>query len=157
MCSRSPAGCVLRVVGGGLAIDAPSSDWLLLCTTLTALFLGFAKRRHEMTLLGEHAVAHRHVLGDYSPRVLDLILGIVTTAAAMSYALYTVDDETVHKFRTRALLFTFPFVLYGLLRYLYLVYERDRGGDPSHTLLTDVPTIANLCLWALVVGFILYR
>jgi 4-hydroxybenzoate polyprenyltransferase len=150
------SGFVLRVVGGGLAIHVLVSHWLLLCTTLLALFLGFSKRRQELLLLGQQAEAHRQVLEEYNPRFLDMMIGIVTACTVMSYALYTVSQGTVQKFHTRGLLLTFPFVLYGIFRYLYLVYHKDQGGDPTQTLLTDKPLLINLCLWALSAGVILY-
>ena len=149
-------GFVLRVVGGGVAIGVPLSDWLLICTTLLALFLGFSKRRHELTILGHDAASHRQVLSDYSRSFLDMMIGVVTASTVMSYALYTVSEETVRKFHTRALLLTLPFVLYGIFRYLYLVYHRSEGGDPTQTLLSDRPTLVNLVLWAAVATSIIY-
>jgi hypothetical protein len=134
----------------------PISDWLLICTTLLALFLGFSKRRHELAILGEGAVSHRQVLNEYSPTFLDMMIGVVTACTVISYALYTVSEETVRKFHTRALLLTLPFVLYGIFRYLYLVYHRTEGGDPTQTLLKDRPTLINLGLWAVVATFIIY-
>jgi 4-hydroxybenzoate polyprenyltransferase len=149
-------GFVLRVVGGGVAIGVPLSDWLLICTTLLALFLGFSKRRHELDVLGEAAASHRQVLSEYSRGFLDMMIGVVTASTVMSYALYTVSEETVRKFHTRALLLTLPFVLYGIFRYLYLVYQKREGGDPTQTLLSDRPTLVNLLLWAAVATIIIY-
>src|SRR5262245_44329885 len=150
------SGFVLRVLAGGLAIAVPVSDWLLICTTLLALFLAFSKRRHELTVLGEEAAAHRQVLGEYSRGFLDMMIAVVTASTVMSYALYTVSEETVRKFQTRSLILTLPFVLYGIFRYLYLVYQRNEGGDPTQTLLSDRPTVINLCLWAAAAAIIVY-
>ena len=150
------SGFLLRVAGGAIAIQIEMSHWLLLCTTLLALFLGFSKRRHELVLLGDAAVNHRQVLGDYSTHFLDMMIGIVTASTVMSYAFYTVSEETVNRFQTEALLFTVPFVLYGIFRYLYLIYHRNQGGNPAHDLLADPHIIVNLCLWAAVTGVILY-
>jgi len=150
------SGFVFRVVGGAVATQVEISHWLLLCTTLLALFLGFSKRRHELVLLGEEAEAHRQVLGEYNPHFLDMMIGVVTASTVMSYALYTVSEETVRKFHTQGLLLTLPFVLYGIFRYLYLVYHKDQGGDPTQILLTDKPLVINLCLWVLTAGEILY-
>ena len=150
------AGFVLRVMGGAVAIEVDMNHWLLLCTTLLSLSLGFCKRRHELGLLEEKAGAHRHVLGEYSPRFLDMMISIVTTSTVMSYALYIVSESTVHTFHTRGLLLTLPFVLYGVCRYLYLVYHKDQGGEPSECLLTDGPLLINLCLWALTARVILF-
>jgi 4-hydroxybenzoate polyprenyltransferase len=150
------AGFVLRVVGGAAAVQVEISHWLLVCTTLLALFLGFCKRRHELLSLGTAADRHRQVLTEYDPRFLDMMIGIVTAATVMSYALYTVSEETVRKFQTDGLLATLPFVLYGIFRYLYLVYHKELGGDPTQQLLTDKPLLLNLGLWTLAVGVILY-
>ena len=146
------SGFVLRVVAGGVAIDVEISRWILICTTLLALFLSFAKRRHELLLLGSEATNHRRVLEEYDPHYLDMMIGIVTSATVMSYALYTVSEETVRRFHTGGLVFTLPFVLYGIFRYLYLVYHKNNGADPTQSLLSDWPMIINLCLWALTVG-----
>ena len=150
------SGFVLRVVGGAVAIDVEISHWLILCTILLALFLGFTKRRHELVFLGKEATNHRRVLAQYNIHFLDMMIGVATASTLMSYALYTVSQETVRKFHTEALILTLPFVLYGIFRYLYLVYHEDRGGDPTRTLLRDWPTIINIGLWALTAGIILY-
>jgi 4-hydroxybenzoate polyprenyltransferase len=150
------SGFVLRVAGGGLAIQVEISHWLLLCTTLLALFLGFSKRRHELGVLQAGAEAHRQVLADYSPRFLDMMIAIVTASTVMSYALYTVSDDTVRRFHTHALMLTLPFVLYGIFRYLYLIHHKDEGGDPTQSVLADIPMLVNLCLWVLTAGVIIY-
>ena len=150
------AGFVLRVIGGATVILVEMSSWLLICTTMLALFLGFSKRRHELTLLKGDATNHRQVLGEYNPHFLDMMIGIVTSITVLSYALYTVSEETIHKFQTKGLLFTLPFVLYGIFRYLYLVYHKGQGGDPGLSLVTDLPTMVNFFLWAITVVFVLY-
>jgi len=150
------SGFVLRVVGGGIAVHVVASHWLFLCTSLLALFLGFSKRRQELVLLGEEAAGHRHVLGEYSIPFLDMMIGIVTASTVMSYALYTVSEETVRRFQTHALLLTLPFVLYGIFRYLYLIYHKDQGGDPAQDLLTDRYIMIDIFLWAILTGIIIY-
>lgn len=150
------AGFVLRVIGGAVAVPVEISHWLLVCTTLLALFLGFCKRRHELLLLGTDSDQHRQVLAEYNLRFLDMMIGIVTATTVMSYALYTVSAETVQKFHTKGLLATLPFVFYGLFRYLYLVYHKELGGDPTQQMLTDTPLLLNLGLWTLTVGIVLY-
>jgi 4-hydroxybenzoate polyprenyltransferase len=150
------SGFVLRVIGGAVVIEVEMSHWLLLCATLLALFLGFSKRRHEIDFLGERSASHRQVLDQYSRGFLDMIIGIVTTSTVMSYALYTVSEETVRRFHTKGLLLTVPFVLYGIFRYLYLVYQKDQGGDPTQNVLTDPGLIINICLWVVVTGILLY-
>jgi 4-hydroxybenzoate polyprenyltransferase len=150
------SGFLLRAVAGAFLIGVEMSSWLLVCTTLLSLFLGFSKRRSELLLLKEGAGDHRQVLEEYNPRFLDMMIGIVTASTVTSYALYTVSEETIQKFGTRNLLLTFPFVLYGIFRYLYLVYHKDLGGDPIETALTDVAMIVNLLLWAIATVLVLY-
>jgi 4-hydroxybenzoate polyprenyltransferase len=150
------SGFVLRVVGGAVAIHVEMSHWLILCTTLLSLFLGFSKRRHEIVLLRAGAADHRQVLQEYSLPFLDMMIGVVTACTVMSYALYTVSEETVRKFQTHGLLLTVPFVLYGIFRYLYLIYHKDNGGDPAKDLFTDRDIVINLCLWAITTGIVIY-
>jgi 4-hydroxybenzoate polyprenyltransferase len=150
------AGFVLRVVAGSVVIDVAMSHWLLICTMLLALFLGFTKRRYELITLGHNAVPHRRVLQEYSPLFLDMMIGIVTSATLIAYTLYTLSDETIHRFNTGKLLLTVPFVLYGIFRYLYLVYHRNSGWSPAHVLLTDRCLLVNLTLWMLAVVMVIY-
>jgi 4-hydroxybenzoate polyprenyltransferase len=149
------AGFVLRALGGVVAIEAESSDWLLLCTILLALFLTFGKRRHELIALEAGAVEHRPILSEYSPQLLDQMIAVVTASTLMAYALYTVSAETQSKLGTTRLPLTIPFVLYGIFRYLYLLYRRDLGGDPSEHLLTDRALLLNVALWGGTVVLIL--
>ncbi|MFQ5932199.1 MAG: decaprenyl-phosphate phosphoribosyltransferase [Nitrospiraceae bacterium] len=150
------AGFVLRVVAGSLVIDVSMSHWLLVCTMLLALFLGFSKRRYELVALVNNGTLHRRVLSEYDPLFLDMMIGIVTSATVVAYTLYTVSNDTVQKFHTDRLLFTMPFVLYGIFRYLYLVYHRNDGGNPARTLLADGPLLVNMIVWGLASGVILY-
>lgn len=150
------ASFVLRIVGGALVIDVPISEWLLMCTSLLALFLGFSKRRHELTLLENNASIHRPVLLEYSPYFLDQMISLVTASTLICYMFYTVSDDTVEKFGTKNLLLTSPFVLYGLFRYLYLVHQKKTGGDPTAELLTDKPLLVNVFLWGIAVILIIY-
>ncbi len=149
-------GFVLRVIAGAVVIDVVVSHWLLICTGLLALFLGFSKRRYELVALGNDASLQRRVLGDYNPHFLDMMIGIVTSATLMAYSLYTVSSETIQRFHTDRLLLTVPFVLYGIFRYLYLVYHKDHGGNPSKSLLTDRPLLISIILWAIASGLIIY-
>ena len=149
-------GFVLRVLAGAVIVNVPASEWLIICTLLLSLFLGFSKRRHELGLLDARASAHRDVLGQYSAGFLDQMIAIVTAATVMSYALYTISDETVDKFGTNHLYYTIPFVLYGIFRYLYLVHKRDEGGNPTQTIITDIPLIVNVLVWITVTILIIY-
>jgi 4-hydroxybenzoate polyprenyltransferase len=151
------AGFVLRVIGGAVLIDVPTSEWLIVCTVLLSLFLGFSKRRHELTLLEGVANSHRTVLRQYSPYFLDQMIGIVTASTVMSYALYTMSAETMQKFGTKHLIYTVPFVLYGIFRYLYLVHKNEEGGNPAKLAVTDRPLLVNIILWVIVVIVIIYH
>lgn len=133
------------------------SPWLLVCTLFLALFLGFGKRRHELSLLKEGAAGHRTTLGEYSERFLDMLIAIVTAATVLAYAIYTVAPETVDKFHTTGLVYTIPFVIYGIFRYLFLVFERQTGGNPSRLLLTDPPLYLTILGWVAAVLWIVYR
>jgi len=150
------AGFVLRAVAGAVAIDVPISHWLLICTTLLALFLALSKRRHESVLLGEGAAVHRRILEEYSPYLLDQMIAIVTTSTLVAYTLYTISPDTVQRLGTDRLGLTIPFVLYGIFRYLYLVHQKRGGGSPAALLLADRPLLACVALWAVTVVLILY-
>ncbi|MDZ4803895.1 MAG: decaprenyl-phosphate phosphoribosyltransferase [Candidatus Eisenbacteria bacterium] len=133
------------------------SPWLLVCTLFLALFLGFGKRRHELNLLAEDAGDHRPTLAEYSERYLDTLISIVTAGAMLAYAIYTVSPETVSKFHTTNLVYSIPFVVYGVFRYLYLIYERKSGGSPSEILLTDLPLALTIAGWVGSVFWVIYR
>ncbi|MFQ6103881.1 MAG: decaprenyl-phosphate phosphoribosyltransferase [Candidatus Glassbacteria bacterium] len=149
-------GFFLRVLGGAEVIHVNVSSWLLICTILLALFLAFSKRRHELVILNEEAIQHRKILAEYSPYFLDQMISVVTASIVVSYLLYTTSEETVTKFNTRALVLTVPFVLYGIFRYLYLVHQKEGGGNPTLELLNDKPLMFNMILWILTAGIIIY-
>jgi len=150
------AGFVLRAVAGALAVAVPISQWLLVCTTLLALFLALAKRRHELTLLGEGAIGHRPILQEYSPYLLDQMVAVVTASTLIAYSVYATSADTAARLGTTRLGLTIPFVLYGIFRYLYLVHQKRGGGSPAAMLLTDRPLLACVALWAVSVALILY-
>ena len=141
------AGFVLRVLGGAVIISVVASQWLILCTILLSLFLGFSKRRHELVLLEDSATSHRKVLEHYSPYLLDQMIAVVTASTLICYALYTMSKDTIEKLGTSKLIYTIPFVLYGIFRYLYLVHQKEDGGSPTEIMFTDKPMIINICLW----------
>lgn len=150
------AGFVLRVIGGGLVIHVEISPWLIVCTTLVALFLALSKRRHELVMLGENASGHRAILASYSPYFLDQLIAIVTASTVMSYALYTLSADVRTKFPGKRLELTIPFVLFGIFRYLYLVHQKEEGGNPAHVLLTDAVLLSVVLIWAAAVILIIY-
>ncbi len=148
------AGFVMRAVAGAVAISVAISPWLYVLIGLGALFLGFAKRRAEIMLLNETAGQHRRVLEEYSATLLEELIAIVTSATVMAYALYTFSAENLPK--NHAMMLTIPFVLYGLFRYLYLVYRKNEGGSPEQLLMTDLPLLACIVLWGLSCVVVLY-
>jgi len=150
------AGFLFRVIGGGLVIRVAISPWLIVCTTLLALFIALSKRRHELTLLGNHASEHRAILADYTPYFLDQLIGIVTASTVVSYALYTLSQDVQSKFPGKRLEITIPFVLFGIFRYLYLVHHHKQGGNPARALFTDPVLLSVVLIWAASVIFIIY-
>ena len=152
------SGYVIRVVVGAAAVGVTVSAWLLLCTVFLSLFLGFSKRRHELVLLPDDAGEQRAVLDHYSPAFLDQMMNVVTASTLLSYALYTTADETVMRFGDYGLVWTVPFVLFGIFRYLYLIHqaENPKQRNPTELLLYDVPFLVNVGLYALAVFAIVY-
>jgi 4-hydroxybenzoate polyprenyltransferase len=150
-------GFVMRAAAGGQVIDEPLSEWLLVCTVLLALVLGLGKRRHEITLLADSASGHRRILDEYTPYLLDQMIGVVTASTLMAYIIYVASPDTVERFGTHLLVLTVPFPIYGILRYLYLVHRRDGGGNPSDLLIADRPLLICVALWGLVTTSVIYR
>lgn len=145
-------GFVIRAQAGIGAVQAVDprvymSHWLILCTFMLALFLALAKRRQEIRQLKEDATSHRVILREYSPHLIDELTGLVCASTIMCYAIYTVSAETIQKFGTDKLVFTVPFVLYGIFRYQYLIHIKGRGDNPSEILLSDRPLQINMILW----------
>jgi 4-hydroxybenzoate polyprenyltransferase len=132
------------------------SPWLWICTLFLSLFLAICKRRNEIAHL-ESAGTHRTSLRDYSVTLLDQLVSLSATASIVAYSIYTVWPSTVSKFGTRDLVYTIPFVVFGIMRYLYLVYSRHEGGDPSGVLLTEKAIVIDVFLWFLTVLFIIVR
>jgi 4-hydroxybenzoate polyprenyltransferase len=149
-------GFVIRAAAGAVVIGVEIGHWLLIATVLLALFLALSKRRHELVLLADGATSHRRILQEYSPYLLDQMIAVVTASTLVAYALATVSPETIDKFGTDRLVWTLPFPLYGIFRYLYLVHHKEGGGSPSEMLLTDRPLLLCVALWALAVAAIIY-
>ncbi len=150
------SGFVIRIVAGAYAIDVPISNWLWICAFTVSLFLAFCKRRNELVLLEGDAERHRAALGEYNEPLLDQMIAVVTSATIISYCLYTISEETVTKFATHELIYTTPYVLFGVFRYLYLVYRKGEGGAPEVLFARDPLLLANAFLYALTVGWALY-
>jgi 4-hydroxybenzoate polyprenyltransferase len=149
-------GFVLRAAAGARAVNVMISPWLLVCSLTLALFLALGKRRHEVVLLEISAREHRASLIQYSTYFLDQMIGVVTATTVMAYALYTLSPDTVERFSTHNLVFTLPFVLYGVFRYLFLVHQKQEGGNPTKMFLTDAALLVNTALWLGVSALIIY-
>lgn len=153
-------GFVIRAVAGVFAIEKAGeiieiTPWFITCIMFLALFVVICKRRHEIVLLSDEARSHRPVLEHYSPIFLDQMINVATTATVISYALYVtlgVQDQP----RSKHMVLTLPFVLYGIFRYLYLVYKREEGGAPETLLFQDLSLLGVVILWLLSVILILY-
>jgi 4-hydroxybenzoate polyprenyltransferase len=130
-------GFVFRAVAGAVAISVRISPWLLLCTFLLALFLALCKRRHEKGLFEESDTRQRQALIGYTRQLLDIQIAITAAATVVCYSIYTLAPETILRFGTNRLGLTIPFVLFGVFRYLALVYTQDEGGRPEKVMLTD--------------------
>ncbi|WP_408646551.1 decaprenyl-phosphate phosphoribosyltransferase [Tumebacillus avium] len=144
------SGFVFRAIGGALVIGVPFTPWFLLCTMLLALFLAISKRRHELLLLQNNKGSHRKVLESYSPELLNQLNSIVITATIMSYALFTfTSGRTIH------LMWTIPLVIYGIFRYLYLIFMEEKGGKPERDLFQDKHILVTVLLYGLAVVVIL--
>lgn len=139
-------GFVLRAVGGAVVLAVPVSPWLYICTLLGALFLGLGKRRHELLMLNDTAETHRGTLGEYTPALVEEMISVVTSSTVIAYGLYTFVAPNLPQ--NHAMMLTIPFVLYGVFRYLFLIHAHNLGGSPEEVLLTDVPLIVDILLWA---------
>lgn len=151
----------LRAIGGVEALRSlePTieiSPWLLICTLFLSLFLAFCKRRHELVTMS-NAGTHRRSLREYSPALLDQLVGITAGGSVLAYSIYTIWPDTVSKFGSTDLVYTVPLVLMGVMRYLYLVYTKQKGGSPSRLLLHEKFILITVLLWILLVIAIIGR
>ncbi len=149
------AGFLLRALGGALAIQVYISTWFVLCTFMLALFLALVKRRQELVVLDEKAGQHRAILEEYSLPFLDQIISVLTASTLVCYALYAmgVGDEAGMGARMQ---WTIPFVLYGVLRYLYVVYHQGQGENPTTVVWRDRPLQVCGVLWILASAYGVY-
>lgn len=143
-------GFCIRVIIGAVAIDVQPSQWIISTTFAISLVLGFGKRRHELLSLKQEAVEHREILGEYTPRLLDIMIAVSSSITAISYMFYTMESGISKLF------YTFPLVLYALFRYLYLIYDKNKGGKPEEDLINDKGIIITVILWGLMIIGILY-
>ena len=148
------AGLVLRALAGAAAIHVPASPWLYVCTVLLALFLGFAKRRHELVLLEGEATNHRLILKEYTPEVLDQMIAVTTASFVMAYSLYTFSAKNLPE--NNAMMLTIPFALFVVFRLLYLVHVKGEGGSPEEMMVRDRWLFGAILLWGASIVAILY-
>lgn len=152
------AGFMLRIYAGTWGVAIAPSQWLLLCGLLLTIFLGFAKRRAELTVSagdGSNGASQRPVLGEYSPALLDTMMAISAAGVIVSYSLYTVSPDVIELHGTDELIYTLPFVLYGIFRYIFLVHRRG-GEDPASTLLTDAHMLITCAAWLCVTLWLIW-
>lgn len=149
------AGFVLRVFAGTAAVEVKRfSPWLYVCTTLLALFIAINKRRHEIVLLAEEANNHRPSLQHYNLEFLDTMTSIVTASVLAAYSFYTFSAPNLPQ--NHAMMFTIPFVMYGIFRYLYLIHSKGEGGAPEEAVLSDKPLLITVLLWGLTAALVIY-
>jgi 4-hydroxybenzoate polyprenyltransferase len=147
---------LLRLLAGSIAAGVYLSHWIVIMTGLLAMFLGFNKRRQELVLFERKAVHHRRVLEHYDPYFIDQMIAVITSSIVIAYTLYTVDARTIQEFGSKHLMYTIPFVYYGIFRYLYLIHKIRRDGDPTRVFLLDKIMQLNVVLWVVVCIFVIY-
>jgi 4-hydroxybenzoate polyprenyltransferase len=154
-------GFVLRVVAGAVALSLAATHWILLCAFFISLFLAFGKRKNEMEVLKlENKSAHRKSISEYTDSFINQMLALTAGISIFSYALYTIDPSTVARFGTDNLIYTTPFVVYGIFRYFHLLYNKSDGGDPVAIFFRDIPLKIDLLVWLasiLIIYFIYHK
>ena len=150
------AGFVLRVFAGGVIIHVEPSSWLIMATFLLSLFLGLAKRRHELLLMKQIANTHRPVLEQYTIPLVDILMAVITPVTLITYILYTLDGTTMARFHSSKLYLTAGFVVFGIFRYLYLIHRKDLGGSPTQLVIKDQPLRTAILAWVVTFAAIVY-
>ena len=149
-------GFQIRVWAGSLAAAVLPSVWLQMCVFLLSLFLGFTKRRYEISSLKEKAAEHRNVLAHYRIYLLDQIIIICSTLTIVFYGLYTMSSEIVNRLGSHNLVYSLTFVIYGIFRYLYLIHVKKLGDDPGEVIFSDIPMTATIALWVFYILVVFY-
>jgi decaprenyl-phosphate phosphoribosyltransferase len=147
---------VLRVFTGGAAVNLGVSSWLVMTTFLLALFLALAKRRQELVLFEDNADTHRPVLSQYTPRLADEMMSLITPVILITYILYTLSAETMTRFNSKILYITTIYVVFGIMRYLYMVHRVNIGYDPTELIIHDLPLLSAILGWILSFYLIIY-
>lgn len=152
------AGFMLRIIAGALVIHVEISSWLILTTMFISLFLGVMKRRSELVQVrDENGKSTRKVLSSYSVNFTEQMATIAAAGVIICYALYTVSERTIHIFGSEKLIYTTPFVVFGIFRYMYIVHMNNKGENTAEILLTDIPLIITSVLYTISIIFIIYR
>lgn len=152
------AGFILRVVAGAFAIDVSVSSWMIITTIFISLFLGISKRRAELSGPNqENLEKQRKVLSDYDVAFVDQMNTIAATGTIISYALYTVSEKAIQSFHSEMLIYTTPFVIYGIFRYLFLLHKKNLGESPTQIVTRDIPIIINSLIWLISCALIIYK
>jgi len=149
-------GFQIRIWAGSFAADVLPSVWLQMCVFLLALFLGFTKRRYEISTLRDKAAEHRSVLAHYTSYLLDQIIIICSTLTVVFYGLYAISSDIVERIGNHNMVYSLVFVIYGIFRYLYLVHVKKLGDDPGDVIFSDIPTMINMALWIFYIIVVLY-
>ena len=149
------SGFMLRILVGTEGVGIPPSQWLLLCGLMITLFLGFTKRRAEMTIADEAGKHTRKVLQQYDATLLDSFIAITATSTVIAYSLYTVNTDTIRIHGTANLIYTVPFVVYGMFRYILRLHLHRRGEDPAKELITDPHIVVTVLAWVIVVVWLI--
>jgi len=149
-------GFHLRIWAGAAASQILPSVWLQMCVFLLALFLGFTKRRYEISTLKSRASEHRSVLAHYTAYLLDQIIIICSTLAIIFYGLYTISPEIINRLGNQNIVYSLVFVIYGIFRYLYLIHVRKLGDDPADVLFSDMPLMTCIILWVCFISTLIY-
>lgn len=150
------SGFMLRILAGTSGIGIPPSQWLLLCGLMMALFLGFSKRRAELYASADDKT-HRRVLHNYQPVILDKMIVITATCVVLTYSLYTMNPITIQTHKTDALIYTVPFVMYGIFRYMYSLHKQGGGTEPSREIFRDPHVLFSIVGWLLITLWLISR
>jgi 4-hydroxybenzoate polyprenyltransferase len=149
---------MLRIIGGAAAISVSLSSWMILTTIFFSLFLAISKRRAELSQIEqENLDIQRKVLNYYGIEFTDQMNTIAATGTIICYALYTVSEKAVSTFHTENLIYTTPFVIYGIFRYLYLIHKKNLGESPTQIATKDIPIILDTLVWMIVSILIIYK
>lgn len=146
----------LRIIAGSITANVGLSHWIIFMTILLALFLGFNKRRQELQVIDKESGYYRRVLSHYNPYFIDQMISVITSSIVVVYMLYTIDARTIKEFGTTHLMYTIPFVYYGIFRYLYLIHKLHKEGNPTDILFSDIKLAVNLVLWGAVSVAVIY-